>query len=176
MLLGGAGLVAALIALALVVWRFVHPVKPWCLRTGGSDAGAAVVAPPPIRVGVLNSLSGTMAVSTRPIVEATLLAIDEINAQGGLLGRRVVQFASMVDPTTTRLRSRQSGSSKREKVVTIFGGWTPSDRRAMKPLLEKYDHLLIFPARDEEWKTRTTSFYLGSTPYQQVIPRRWSAR
>ena len=175
MLLGGAGLVAALIALALVVWRFVHPVEAVVPLPVVSDAGAAVVAPPPIRVGVLNSLSGTMAISTRPIVEATLLAIDEINAQGGLLGRRIdaVRVDGRSDNNTFAVETERL--IKQEKVVTIFGGWTPSNRRAMKPLLEKYDHLLIFPARDEGMEDSHNIIYLGSTPYQQVIPAaRWA--
>ncbi len=170
MLLGGMGLAAALLALALVIWRVVKPIEPMQLPIAKVDAGVAASALPPIRVGVLNSLSGTMAISTRPIVEATLLAIDEINDQGGLLGRRidVVRVDGRSDNGTFALETERL--IKQEKVVTIFGGWTPSNRRAMKPLVEKYDHLLIFPARDEGMEDSQNIIYLGSTPHQQVIP------
>ncbi len=175
--LGGVGLATALLALALVIWRVAKPVEPVVQPAALVDAGAAAVSPvlPPIRVGVLNSLSGTMAISTRPIVEATLLAIDEINDAGGLLGRRidVVRVDGRSDNTTFALETERL--IKQEKVVTIFGGWTPSNRRAMKPLVEKYDHLLIFPARDEGMEDSQNIIYLGSTPYQQVIPAaRWA--
>jgi len=175
--LGGVGVAAALLALALVIWRVVKPIEPVTQPGLIADAGVASTGPPlpPIRVGVLNSLSGTMAISTRPIVEATLLAIDEINDAGGLLGRRidVVRVDGRSDNGTFALETERL--IKQEKVVTIFGGWTPSNRRAMKPLVEKYDHLLIFPARDEGMEDSQNIIYLGSTPYQQVIPAvRWA--
>ncbi|HNN52837.1 MAG TPA: transporter substrate-binding protein [Pseudomonadota bacterium] len=170
--LGGIGVAAGLLALVLVLWRVFKPVEPLVNVPSQKDAGSvAALAPlPPIRVGVLNSLSGTMAISTRPIVEATLLAIDEINDQGGVLGRRIdaVRVDGRSDNATFALETERL--IKQEHVTTIFGGWTPLNRRAMKPLVEKYDHLLIFPARDEGMEDSQNIIYLGSTPNQQVIP------
>lgn len=175
--LGGFGAAVAVLVLALFAWRVLRtpdgPDRPF----NTPDAGQAVSLPqrPPIRVGVINSLSGTMAISARPIVEATLLAIDEINEQGGLLGRRIE--ATRVDGRSVNatFASETERLIKDEKVVTIFGGWTPSNRRAMKPIIEKYNHLLIFPARDEGMEDSQNIVYLGSTPNQQVIPAvRWA--
>lgn len=95
--LGGIGLATALLALALVIWRVAKPVEPVVQPAALVDAGAAAVSPvlPPIRVGVQLAV-GTMAISTRPIVEATLLAIDEINDAGGLPGGALMWCASTV--------------------------------------------------------------------------------
>jgi urea transport system substrate-binding protein len=185
LLIGVVGLLAAICTLALVLWK-VFPVGPPAGgAAGGGGTGQPLAGgpspavtpppPPPIRVGVLNSLSGTMAISARPIVDATQLAIDELNAAGGLLGRKV-------EPLLVDGRSENDVFAReaerlitQEKVVTIFGGWTPSNRKAMKTVVEKYDHLLIFPSRDEGMEDSPNIIYNGATPNQQVLPAaRWA--
>lgn len=177
LILGSIGLAAALLTLALVLWRIVRPPEP--LVTGPTvppttQQPAALPPQPPIRVGVLNSRSGTMAFSAAPIVDATLMAIEEINAAGGVIGRKI-------EPLVVDGRSDNSVFAReaerlitQEKVVTIFGGWTPSNRKEMKPVVEKYDHLLVFPSRDEGMEDSQNIVYNGATPNQQILPAaRW---
>ena len=175
--LGGFGAAVAVVVLALFLYRVFKPTDQTGKPTQVVDAGQAAATSdhPPIRVGVLNSLSGTMAFSTRPIVEATLLAIDEINEKGGLLGRHIE--ATRVDGRSDNATFARETERliREERVAVIFGGWTPSNRRAMKPLVERLDNLLIFPARDEGMEDSQNIVYLGSTPNQQVIPAvRWA--
>jgi urea transport system substrate-binding protein len=175
MLVGGA-LLLALFAVVLVSFKLFQQGGPH--PAGIHDAGpvhADLPAPPsppkpPIKVGVLNSLSGTMAISSRPIVEATLLAIDEINAAGGLLGRRIEPILVDGKSINQTFVHETERLIKEEKVVTIFGGWTPSNRREMKEVVEKYDHLLVFPSRDEGLEDSPNIIYNGSTLKQQVVP------
>lgn len=170
---GALGLFAAMLALGLLLWRNFKPEDP----IGSTRPPIAMVpdmaAPPPkppIKVGVLNSMIGTMAISTRPIVEATLLAIDEINASGGLLGRRIEAIRVDGKGDNDVFARETERLITQDKVVTIFGGWTPSNRREMKTVVEKYDHLLVFPSRDEGMEDSPNIIYNGATPNQQVIP------
>jgi urea transport system substrate-binding protein len=178
LLLGAFGLAAALLTLALVVWRILRPPENGVAGRAVPQQPQQPVTPPPqppIRVGVLNSRSGTMAFSAAPIVDATLMAIEEINAAGGVIGRKI-------EPLVVDGRSDNSVFAReterlitQEKVVTIFGGWTPSNRKEMKPVVEKYDHLLVFPSRDEGMEDSQNIVYNGATPNQQVLPAvRWA--
>ena len=184
---GGLGLLSLLVTLALVYYR-LHPAMPTSGSTGtgtgqvtsGNGPGPtpspteklpvqkAVL--PPIRVGVLNSLSGTMAISTRPMVDATLLAIDEINQKGGIKGRKIEAVVVDGESKNSKFEQETERLIKEEKVVTIFGGWTPSNRKVMKPIVEKYKHLLVFPSRDEGMEDSQNIIYNGATPNQQVLP------
>jgi len=124
----------------------------------------------PIKVGVLHSLSGTMAVSETSVVDATLLAIEEINDRGGILGRKVEPI--VVDgksdwPTFAEEAERLIVD---EKVSTIFGGWTSASRKTMKPVFEKYDHLLFYPVQYEGLEQSPNIVYTGAAPNQQVLP------
>src|SRR5262249_11999571 len=104
---------------------------------------------PPIRVGILHSLSGTMALSERAVVDATLLAIDEVNARGGVLGRQLesVVVDGKSDAATFAHEAEQL--IIKEKVATVFGIWTSDSRKAVKPVFEKYNHLLMYPVQHE---------------------------
>jgi urea transport system substrate-binding protein len=152
----------AVAALALFLW------KPW-----HKPAGAPVALAPvgePIKVGVLHSLSGTMAVSATVVVDATLFAIDEINQSGGVLGRQVK--AVVADgrsdwPTFAREARRLI---EQEKVVTVFGCWTSSSRKTVKPIFEEHDHLLLYPVQYEGVENSPCIVYLGAAPNQQIIP------
>lgn len=172
MLIGGA-LIVALFALMLLSFRIFKPTPevptppPLVVL---ADLAAPPPPKPPIKVGVLNSLSGTMAISSRPIVEATLLAIEELNAAGGLLGRRIEPIQADGKSLNETFVRETERLVKEEKVVTLFGGWTPSNRRAMKEVIEKNDSLLIFPSRDEGFEDSHYVVYNGSTLNQQVIP------
>ena len=124
----------------------------------------------PIKVGILHSLSGTMAISETPVVDATLLAIDEINNRGGILGRKVepVIVDGRSDWETFAIKAEQL--IVEEKVSVIFGGWTSASRKTMKPVFEKYDHLLFYPVQYEGLEQSPNIVYTGAAPNQQVLP------
>jgi urea transport system substrate-binding protein len=147
----------------------------------GPAPTAAALAPPPtgppIRVGVLHSRTGTMAISERPVIDATLLALDEINERGGLLGRPVE--AVVVDGESDG-PTFAAGAEKliaTEKVCTLFGCWTSDSRKSVLPVLEKYDHLLFYPVQYEGLELSPHVIYMGAAPNQQIIPAvKWCVR
>lgn len=130
---------------------------------------------PPIRIGVLHSLSGTMAASERPLVDAVQLAVEEINAAGGLLGRRVemVVADSASDDQVSAAEAERLIVS--DKVSALFACWTSSCRKAVKPVVEKRRHLMFYPLQYEGLEQSPAIFYTGSAPNQQIIPgTRWA--
>lgn len=131
---------------------------------------------PPIKVGILHSLSGTMAISERSVADATLLAIEELNAQGGLLGRKiqpVVVDGRSDEPTFARAAQRLIET---EKVSVIFGCWTSASRKTIKPVIERHDHLLFYPVQYEGLEQSPNIIYTGATPNQQIIPAvKWAS-
>ncbi len=128
-------------------------------------------AGPPIKVGILHSLTGTMAVSEKAVVDATLLAIEEINAKGGLLNRRqivpVIADGASDWPTFAREARRLI---EQEKVQVVFGCWTSASRKTVRPVFEAADHLLFYPVQYEGLETSPNIFYTGAAPNQQIIP------
>ena len=124
----------------------------------------------PIKVGVLHSLSGTMAISETSVVDATILAIDEINERGGLLGRKVVPVVvdGQSDWPTFALEAERL--IVEEEVSVIFGGWTSASRKTMKPVFEEYNHLLFYPVQYEGLEQSPNIVYTGAAPNQQVLP------
>ncbi len=129
----------------------------------------------PIKVGVLQSLTGTMAISERSVVDSTLMAIDEINAAGGLLGR---QIEAVVIDGKSDWPSFAVGAEKLivdEQVSVIFGCWTSASRKAVKPVIERYGNLLFYPVSYEGLEVSPNIIYTGSTPNQQLSPTvKWS--
>jgi len=131
----------------------------------------------PIRVGILHSQTGIMGTSESATIDATLLAMEEINQSGGLLGRPVepVVVDGMSDwPTYAREAERLIMA---ERVCTIFGCWTSASRKAVKTIVEKHDHLLIYPMQYEGLEHSPHIVYMGAVPNQQVTPAvRWCSR
>jgi len=125
---------------------------------------------PAIKVGVLHSLTGTMAISEKAVVEATLLAIEEINQKGGLLGRRIepVIADGRSDPDVFGKEAERLIT--KDKVKAIFGCWTSASRKAVKPIVEKYNSLLFYPVQYEGLEASPNIVYMGAAPNQQVIP------
>jgi urea transport system substrate-binding protein len=125
---------------------------------------------PTLTVGVVHSLSGTMAYSESPVVDATLLAIDQINGRGGLLGRRVEPI--VVDGKSDCATFARSAEwlLAEKKVCTIFGCWMSAHRKRVLPLVEQYDNVLIYPVQYEGMETSPNVFYTGAAPNQQIIP------
>lgn len=125
---------------------------------------------PPIRVGVLHSLTGTMAISERPVVDATLLAIEEINRDGGLLRRRVEAVVEDGRSDWPTFAARAEALITRERVCAVFGCWTSASRKTVKPVFEKHNHLLVYPVQYEGLEQSPNIVYTGAAPNQQIIP------
>ena len=123
-----------------------------------------------IKIGILQSLSGTMATEEKSTADATLMAIDEINAQGGLLGKQL-------QPVIRDGRS-DAASSVREaeslivedRVKAVFGLINSASRRAVRPVFEKHNHLLIYSNSYEGLEQSPNILHTGSAPNQQIIP------
>lgn len=127
-------------------------------------------AKPTIRIGIIHSLTGTMAVSEAPLVDAVRLAVEEINAEGGLLGRRLemVVADSRSDPASAANEAERL--IVEQGVAALFGCWTSACRKAVKPVVEKHQHLLFYPVQYEGLEQSSNIVYLGSAPNQQVVP------
>lgn len=123
-----------------------------------------------VKVGVLHSLSGTMAISEIPVKNAELMAIEEINAAGGVMGHKidpiVVDGAS--DWPTFAQKAKTLIAS--DKVATVFGCWTSASRKAVKPVFEHYNNLLWYPVQYEGNECSKNIIYSGACPNQQIEP------
>jgi urea transport system substrate-binding protein len=129
----------------------------------------------PLTVGVLHSLTGTMAFSESPVVDATLLAIDEINRRGGLLGRSVEAVVVDGKSAAAAFATGARWLLGEKRVSAIFGCWMSAHRKCLLPILERHDNLLIYPVQYEGLESSPYVFYTGSAPNQQIIPAlRWT--
>lgn len=123
-----------------------------------------------VPVGVLHSLSGTMAISEVAVVNATLLAIAEINRAGGVLGRRLQVVLENGASQPAVFAARAEHLLRYEQVAVVFGGWTSASRRAMKPVFERHNHLLWYPVQFEGFECSDNIIYSGAQPNQQILP------
>ena len=124
----------------------------------------------PIVVGILHSLSGPMAISETSMVDAEVLALEEINQAGGLLGRPVRWvIADGASDWPTFARKAQELIHDR-KVDVIFGCWTSASRKTVLPVVEAADHLLVYPMAYEGLEQSPNVIYVGAAPNQQIIP------
>lgn len=143
-------------ALALVLLLRPHPASP-------------------IRIGVLHSFSGTMAANERPLVDAVRLAVEEINAGGGLLGRPVEMVFADGRSDDSVFAAEAERLIVSDKVSALFACWTSACRKAVKPVVEKHQHLMLYPLQHEGLEQSPAIFYTGSVPNQQIIPgTRWA--
>ncbi len=126
---------------------------------------------PPIRVGMLHSETGPMSISEKSMIDAEILALEEINDAGGLLGGRRVEWVKADGrsdwPTFAREARRLIET---EKVGVVFGCWTSASRKSVKPVFEETSHLLIYPMAYEGLEQSPNIVYTGAAPNQQVIP------
>ena len=137
--------------------------------TAGSGVALAQGAGP-IKVGILHSLSGTMAISETVLKDVALMAIDEINAKGGVLGKKLEPV--VVDPASNwplfAEKSRQLLTQ--DKVAVTFGCWTSVSRKSVLPVFEELNGLLFYPVQYEGEELSKNVFYTGAAPNQQAIP------
>jgi urea transport system substrate-binding protein len=124
----------------------------------------------PIRVGVLYSSTGTMAISETHLRDALLVMIDQQNERGGLLGRPLE--ALVIDPASNWPLYAEKARQliEREHVAVIFGCWTSASRKAVKPVVEELNGLLFYPVQYEGREQSDNIFYLGAAPNQQALP------
>jgi urea transport system substrate-binding protein len=129
----------------------------------------------PIKVGVLHSLTGTMGTSEPVSIDATLLAIEEINRAGGVLGRPVRPVVADGRSDWEWYAHEAGRLIDEEHVAAIFGCWTSASRKRVKEVVEKRDHVLFYPMQYEGLEASPEIVYTGATPNQQVLPAlRWA--
>lgn len=123
-----------------------------------------------IKVGILHSLSGTMAISETTVVEAEKLAIKEINASGGVLGRQIEAVVEDGASDWPTFAEKATKLIDQDKVATIFGCWTSASRKAVLPVFEAKKHMLWYPLQYEGQECSQNIFYTGAAPNQQIEP------
>lgn len=124
----------------------------------------------PIRVGVLHSLSGTMAISEAPLKEVILMAIEEINAAGGVLGRRVEPVVEDPASNWDLFAEKARKLLLQDRVAAVFGCWTSVSRKSVLPVFEKNNGLLFYPVQYEGEECSKNVIYTGATINQQATP------
>ena len=129
--------------------------------TGGGDT---------IKVGILHSLSGTMAISEKSVVDAEQLAIEEINNAGGVLGKKIQPIVEDGASNWDTFREKATKLIDEDKVVTVFGCWTSASRKNVLPVFEQKKHMLWYPVQYEGQECSQNIFYTGAAPNQQIEP------
>ena len=146
------------------------------LAVAGAVAASALLsfnaqaAKDTIKVGVLHSLSGTMAISETTLKDTILMMVENLNKQGGLLGKKVE--AVVVDPASNwpLFAEKARELIEKKKVDVIFGNWTSVSRKSVLPVIEELNGLLFYPVQYEGEESSRNVFYTGAAPNQQAIP------
>lgn len=123
-----------------------------------------------IKVGILHSLSGTMAISETSVRDAEMLAIDEINAAGGVLGKQLVPVVEDGASSNATFAEKAQKLIDSDGVATVFGCWTSASRKAVLPVFEEKNALLWYPVQYEGMESSKNIFYVGAAPNQQIVP------
>ena len=126
----------------------------------------------PIKVGVLHSLSGTMAISEAPLKDVILMAIEEVNASGGVLGRKVEPIVEDPASNWDLFAEKSKKLLLQDKVAAVFGCWTSVSRKSVLPVFEKNNGLLFYPVQYEGEECSKNVIYTGATINQQATPGR----
>jgi urea transport system substrate-binding protein len=171
----------SLIALMLILALFVGACAP-AASTGGTTTTteaapteASAEAPAAeesetIKVGILHSLSGTMAISEVSVKDATLLAIEEINAAGGIMGKMIEPIIEDGASDWPTFAEKARKLIQQDGVAVVFGCWTSASRKAVLPVFEELNGLLFYPVQYEGLEQSPNIFYTGAEPTQQIIP------
>jgi urea transport system substrate-binding protein len=148
------------------------------LKTAGLSLFAALsftivniaAAADTIKVGILHSLSGTMAISETTLKDTMLMLIDEQNKKGGLLGKKLEPV--VVDPASNwpLFAEKARELIEKDKVAAVFGCWTSVSRKSVLPVFEELNNLLFYPVQYEGEESSKNVFYTGAAPNQQAIP------
>lgn len=124
----------------------------------------------PIKVGILHSLTGIFAPVEKLMVQGTLLAIDELNSKGGVLGSRIEPIIVDAQSEVAKFYTLAQKLIAQDQVGVIFGCYTSASRKTVKPLFEKYNHLLMYPVFYEGLEYSPNIVYVGATANQQCLP------
>lgn len=141
------------LVLAIIVWV----IKPFLLQT-------------PIKIGILHSQTGTLAANERRLINAELLAIEEINNQGGINGRKIQAIFADGASDESVFEQEAIRLVTKERVEVIIGCWSSSSRKKVKTVIEKYNNLLLYPVIYEGIEESPNIIYFGPTPNQSTIP------
>ena len=157
-----------------------HVAKPlsrrrWLAATAGLILGLSAFTPAKaaddtIKVGVLHSLSGTMAISETTLKDTVLFLIDEQNKKGGILGKKLE--AVVVDPASNwpLFAEKARELITKNKVAVVFGCWTSVSRKSVLPVFKELNNILFYPVQYEGEESERNVFYTGAAPNQQAIP------
>ncbi|MEL0003506.1 MAG: transporter substrate-binding protein, partial [Rhodospirillales bacterium] len=135
-----------------------------------SFSSAIAYAQDTIKVGILHSLSGTMAISETTLKDAMLMLIEDQNAKGGLLGKKLEPV--VVDPASNwpLFAEKARELISKDKVAAVFGCWTSVSRKSVLPVFEELNGMLFYPVQYEGEESSRNVFYTGAAPNQQAIP------
>src|ERR1700709_366136 len=149
--------------------------RRWLAATAGLVLGLAAItnakaADDTIKVGVLHSLSGTMAISETTLKDTVLFLIDEQNKKGGVLGKKLE--AVVVDPASNwpLFAEKARELITKDKVSVVFGCWTSVSRKSVLPVFKELNSILFYPVQYEGEESERNVFYTGAAPNQQAIP------
>ncbi len=136
----------------------------------GAASTGALAQQKTVKVGILHSLSGTMAISETVLKDTVLMAIDEINAKGGVMGAKIEPV--VVDPASNwpLFAEKARQLLTQDKVAVVFGCWTSVSRKSVLPVFEELNGLLFYPVQYEGEEISKNVFYTGAAPNQQAIP------
>jgi urea transport system substrate-binding protein len=138
---------------------------------GGAPAESCVdTSGPEVKIGFLNSRSGTMAISENTVYNSLKMAADQINGAGGVLGKQLTVVAEDGASEPTVFAEKAEKLIRSDCVAAVFGGWTSSSRKAMLPVFEGNDALLFYPVQYEGLESSKNIFYTGATTNQQIVP------
>ena len=162
-----------LLLFSLLVAACAPTPAPAAAPAAGAPA-AGVEAPAAtgdtIKVGILHSLSGTMAISEVSVRDATLLAIEEINAAGGIDGKMLEPIVEDGASDWPTFAEKARKLIQQDEVAVVFGCWTSASRKAVLPVFEELNGLLFYPVQYEGLEASPNIFYTGAEPTQQIIP------
>ncbi|CNG10768.1 substrate-binding periplasmic transport protein [Yersinia enterocolitica] len=152
--------------------QHLNLIKVFALSASVVSLGVAfgTLAADTIKVGILHSLSGTMAISETPLKDMALMSIDDINAHGGVLGKQLEPV--IVDPASNwpLFAEKARQLLTQDKVAVVFGAWTSVSRKSVLPVFEELNGLLFYPVQYEGEEMSPNVFYTGAAPNQQAIP------
>jgi urea transport system substrate-binding protein len=138
---------------------------------GGNSGGSANTKGGEVKVGILHSLTGTMAISETSLKDVELMAIEEINAKGGVLGKKIVPIVEDPESKFTDVFPEKAKKLLlRDKVAAVFGCWTSVSRKNVLPVFEDNNGLLFYPVQYEGNECSKNVVYTGAAPNQQILP------
>src|SRR4029077_17926025 len=146
----------------------------WLAAVAGLAFGVASALPAKaqdtIKIGILHSLSGTMAISETTLKDVMLMLIDEQNKKGGLLGKKLEAVVVAPASNWPLFAEKARELISQDKVAAVFGCWTSVSRKSVLPVFKELDSLLFYPVQYEGEESERNVFYTGAAPNQQAIP------